>query len=390
VTEPAEVEPATAPPQRAADDRAVGALELFFDLVFVYSMSQVTHLIEEHPSWTGFGHGVLALVAVWWAWVCYTWLTNTSAESGNLARTLIFLAVSAMLIASSSLVEAFGDEAMTFALALLTVRLLHVVLLIYSARSDIRQRRAFLRLLPTLLIGPGLVVLAATQESPVREVLWLGAVLVDFGGPALFGMGGLHVRPGHFVERHGSIVIIALGESIFRMGRAATGGLHRPDVLVAVVLGVLVSAAMWWAYFGLKQGAAARLRRAPAPERARLARDAYSYLHLPLIAGIICYSLGVGEVIAHPDEPLPSLPGLALCGGAALFYAGEVLYRWRDHHEIATDRLATSIGLAALIPVAPAVPALTLLVAVTAVSVAFVVWEVWRQPEIGGARPQPD
>ncbi|GIJ50587.1 hypothetical protein Val02_74730 [Virgisporangium aliadipatigenens] len=161
--------PAMEPPQRAADDRAVGALELFFDLVFVYSMSQVTHLIEEHPSWTGFSHGLLALVAIWWAWVCYAWLTNTSAESGNPARTLIFLAMSAMLVASSSLVGAFGDEAMTFALALLTVRLLHVVLLIYSAGGDTRRRRTFLRLLPTLLSGPGLVVLAATQEPPLRE-----------------------------------------------------------------------------------------------------------------------------------------------------------------------------------------------------------------------------
>jgi low temperature requirement protein LtrA len=145
-----------------------------------------------------------------------------------------------------------------------------------------------------------------------------------------------------------------------------------------------------WAYFGLKHGAAARLRRAPAPERARLARDAYSYLHLPLVAGIIWYSLGVGEAITHPDEPLQPLLGLALCGGATLFYAGEVLYRWRDHHEIATDRLVTSVALTALIPMAPAVPALTIPVAVTAVSVAFVAWEVWRQPEIGGARPQPD
>jgi low temperature requirement protein LtrA len=386
----AAAEPAMDPPHRPVDDRAVGALELFFDLVFVYSMSQVTHLIEEHRSWAGFGHGALALVAIWWAWVCYTWLTNTSVESGNPARILIFLAMSAMLVASSSLVEAFGDEAMMFALALLTVRLLHVVLLIYSARRDTRRRRSFLRLLPTLLVGPGLVVLAATQQSPLREVLWLCAVLVDFGGPALFGMGGFHVRPGHFVERHGLMVIIALGESIYQMGRAATGDLRRTDVLVAVVLGVLVSAAMWWAYFGLKHGAAARLRRAPAPERARLARDAYSYLHLPLVAGIIWYSLGVGEAIAHPEEPLQPLLGLALCGGAALFYAGEVLYRWRDHHEIATDRLITSVALIALIPMALAVSALTILVAVTVVSVVFVAWEVWRQPEIGGARPQPD
>src|SRR4029450_9039473 len=138
------------------------------------------------------------------------------------------------------------------------------------------------------------------------------------------------------------------------------------------VLVFLCSAPSGGPYCGLNRGAAARLRRAPAPERARLARDAYSYLHLPLVAGIIWYSLGGGGGVAHPDEPLQPLLGLALCGGATLFYAGEVLYRWRDHHEIATDRLVTSVVLIALIPMAPAVPALTILIAVTAVSVAFV------------------
>jgi low temperature requirement protein LtrA len=126
--------------------------------------------------------------------------------------------------------------------------------------------------------------------------------------------------------------------------------------------------------------------RRPADDRAVGALE----LFFDLVAGIIWYSLGVGKAIAHPDEPLQPLWGLALCGGATLFYAGEVLYRWRDHHEIARDRLVTSVVLIALIPMAPAVPALTILVAVTAVSVAFVAWEIWRQPEIGGARPRPE
>jgi low temperature requirement protein LtrA len=374
-------------PDLREDDRAVGALELFFDLVFVYAMSQVTHVMLTHVSWSGFGHGVLALAVIWWAWVCYAWLTNTSAETGPFARTLIFLAMSAMLVAAVSLPDAFGDGALMVGVALLVVRLLHVVLFLMSARGQPEVRSAFTRLLPSLLIGPALLVVAAFQSSPYREALWLCATAIDFGGPVLVGMGGFRVRPAYFVERHGAIIIIALGESIIEVGAGASANLHRASVLVAVAMGVLISAAMWWAYFGLKEGAAARLRRARGLERARLARDAYSYLHLPLVAGIVFYALGVEEAVATVDEPLEPLLGLALCGGVALFFAAEVAYRWRDHHELATDRLVASAGALVVTPLALVVPALATLVALTGVSAAFVAWEVWRRPQIGGVRP---
>jgi low temperature requirement protein LtrA len=371
------------------DERAVGALELFFDLVYVFAMSTVTHLMMEHVSPAGFGHGVLALAAVWWAWVCYAWLTNSSVETGSVARTLIFLAMSAILVAAVSLPGAFGDEAVLFGAALLVVRILHAVLFLMSAREDHELRMAFVRLLPSLLTGPTLVLVAGFCDPPYREAFWLSAVAVDFGGPLAIGMGGFRVRPSYFVERHGSIIIIALGESIIRVGSGASVNLRSPLVLVAVALGVLVASAMWWAYFGLKEGAAARLRRARGVERARLARDAYSYLHLPLVAGIVFYALGVGEAIAHIDRPLTPLFGAALCGGVALFFAGEVAYRWRDHQVVATDRLVTSLVLAGLMPVSTIVPALVTLLALTVVSAAFVAWEIWRQPQIGGVRPRP-
>lgn len=170
-------------PVQDEEDRSVGALELFFDLVFVYAMSQVTALVLEDVSWVGFGHGLLALAAVWWAWVCYPWLTNT-AGSGAWTRVLIILAMAAMLVAATALPQAFGDAALVFGLAFGGVRLLHVGLLLLQARGDDGLRRAVLRLVPTLLAGPALVLTAAFVDSPYRELLWLLGAAVDFGGPS--------------------------------------------------------------------------------------------------------------------------------------------------------------------------------------------------------------
>lgn len=183
-------------------------------------------------SWVGFGHGALALAAIWWAWVCFAWLTGTSDEAGPLTRTLIFLAMAAMLVAAIALPDAFGDHPLTFGLAYLCVRLLHVVLFVRLSRRDAELRTAVGRLIPTLLTGPAFVVVAAFADSPYRELLWLVGGLIDFGGPIICGMYGWKVLPSYFVERHGSIIIIALGESIVQVGAGAGGDATQPSLLV--------------------------------------------------------------------------------------------------------------------------------------------------------------
>jgi low temperature requirement protein LtrA len=365
-------------------ERSVSSLELFFDLTFVFAMSQVTHLMLQDISWQGFGRGVLALLALWWAWVCYAWLTNMFGIARVIHTILIILAMAAMLIAVIALPTAFTTGALVFGLALLAVRLINAGMFIASAsRDEAELASAIRRLVPGLLVGPVLIVAAAGVASPYRELLWVAAAVADFGSPLIAGINGLRVVPSYFIERHGAVIIIALGEAIVSLGGAAAESLHNPGVLGAVVLGVLISASLWWTYFGLTAGAEERLRRTPAADRPRLARDAYSYLHLPLVAGIVFFALGARVSVAHIDKPLAPLAALALTGGVALFYAAEVAYRWRDHHQLTLDRLLAAAASLLVYPVATSVPAVLSLTILTAIGVLRLAWELWRRPQIG-------
>jgi low temperature requirement protein LtrA len=365
------------------DGRSVGNLELFFDLTFVYAMSQVAHLMLSDISWQGFGRGVLALLALWWAWVCYAWLTNLFEVARVVHTTLIILAMAAMLIAVIALPTAFTTGALVFGLALLAVRLINAGMFIASSsQGEAELASAIRRLMPGLLVGPVLIVAAAFVASPYRELLWVAAAAVDFGSPLIARISELRVVPSYFVARHGSVIIIALGETIVELGAGAED-LHHPRVLGAVVLGVLISASLWWTYFGLTAGAELRMQRTPAVDRPRLARDAYSYLHLPLVAGIVFFAVGTRVSVEHIDEPLAPLAALALTGGVALFYAAEVAYRWRDHHQLTVDRLLAAAASLLVFPVAISVPAVSSLAVLTAIGVLRLAWELWRRPQIG-------
>ncbi|MDG4667238.1 low temperature requirement protein A [Mycobacterium sp. 236(2023)] len=366
------------------DDRSVGYLELFFDLAFVFAMSQVTHLMLHDISWQGFGRGVLALFALWWAWVCYAWLTNLFEIARVIHTSLMIVAMAAMLIAVTALPIAFTTGALVFALSLFAVRLINAGMFIASAsRGEAELASAIRRLVPGLLVGPVLIVTGAFVASPYRELLWVAAAVADFGSPLIAGINGLSVVPSYFVHRHGLVIIIALGEAIIALGAGAIEDLHHPGVLTAVILGVLITGTLWWTYFGLTTGAEERLRLTPAGERAQLARDAYSYLHLPLVAGIVFFALGARVSVENIDEPLPPLPALALTGGVALFYAGEVAYRWRDHHQLTVDRLLAAAAAILVFPLATSASSIVSLLALTVIGVVRLAWELWRRPQIG-------
>ncbi|MEW5811933.1 MAG: low temperature requirement protein A [Actinomycetota bacterium] len=361
------------------EDRSVGYLELFFDLTFVFAMSQVTHLMLHDISWLGFGRGALALLALWWAWVCYSWLTNMFEIAQVTHTATMITAMAAMLVAVTALPTAFTTGALVFALALLAVRLINAGLFLAAAsRGEAELTSAIRRLVPGLLVGPALIVAGAFLPSPYREMLWIVAAVADFGSPLIAGINELRVVPSYFVHRHGLVIIIALGEAIIALGAGASESVHHPGVLGAVVLGILITGTMWWTYFGLTTGAEERLRLTPAAERAQLARDAYSYLHLPLVAGIVFFALGARVSVEHIDEPLPPLAALALTGGVALFYAGEVAYRWRDHRQLIVDRLLTATAALLVYPLATSAPALVSLAVLTVIGVIRLAWELWR------------
>ena len=360
-----------------------GNLELFFDLVFAFAMSQVTQLMLHDLSPSGFGRAALALLAVWWAWVGYTWLINTFDSQGVGHQAVIIAAMAAMLVAAAALPMAFSSAAFVFAVALLVVRLIHVAKFVaYSSDEDAEMRHSVRRMAPAFVAAPACIVAAAFVDTPGRELLWIAAAVIDYGAPAVFGLGGFRVSPSYFVSRHGSIIIIALGEAIVELGAGAKD-LHRIEVVAAMVLGVLIMATFWWTYFGLTGGAEQRLEQATGTERAHLARDAYSYLHLPLVAGITLFAVGAHAVVAHATAPLPLLSAIALAGGMALFYLGDVAYRWRDHRQVPIDRTATGLAAAASLPALLHIPAIAALGLLTGIGGLRLAWELWQRPRIG-------
>lgn len=368
-----------------AGPRSEGNLELFFDLVFTFAMSQVTLLVLHDLSPTGFGRAALALLAVWWAWVGYAWLINTFDTANAWHEVVVIAAMAAMLVAAAALPAAFASGALVFAIALLMVRLIHVMKFVaLSSHEDLALRRGTRRIAPAFVIAPACIVAAAFVDSPGRELLWIIAAVIDYGAPGVLGLGGFRVSPSYFVSRHGSIIIIALGEVVVELGGGARD-LSRWEVIAALVLGVAVMATFWWTYFGLTSGAQQRLEQATGTERAHLARDAYSYLHFPLVAGIMLFAVGAHASIEHATAALPLLPAVALAGGMALFYLGDVAYRWRDHGQAPIDRTVTGVAAAATLPALLHIPALAGLGLLAGIGICRLVWELWRRPRIGPA-----
>ena len=232
-------------------EQRVTPLELFFDLVFVLSFTQVTASIAADPTWEGLGEGLLILMAVWWAWGAYGWLTNAIDADQNANRLAMFAAMAAMLVVSLAIPEAFGDLGLLFGCAYFFVRAMHLLLYVRNTRQadDTDNLSAILRLAPGLLLGSALLIVAGALDGGARTSLWILAILIDWGTPLLFGTEEFNIKPGHFAERHGLIVIIALGESIVAIGVGAAGIELHAGELAAAALGVVVSASLWWVYF---------------------------------------------------------------------------------------------------------------------------------------------
>jgi low temperature requirement protein LtrA len=377
-------------PDLGGETKRVSPLELFFDLVFVFAITQVTALMAHDPTWGGLLRGMLALTAVWWAWAAYAWLTNEVDPDDPAVRAATIAAMVAMLISSLALPEAFGDHALLFALAYLAIRVLHIWLFAAGTES-VDVRAATRALAPPAVLAPAGLVVASLLDRGAQEALWIGVLALDLGLGGVRGIGGWRLSPGHFVERHGLIVIIALGESIVAVGVGAEASDLGGAELVAAGLGVVVAAALWWAYFDdLVLVAEERLQAArPGLERNRLARDSYSYLHLVMVAGIVLLALGVKKTLEHVDEPLEAMPGAALAGGVAVYLLGQAAFRVRNRQGADPARLLAAAVCAVLAAVATGMDALVSLTAVAAVTVLLITWERARSapPDAPSARP---
>ncbi len=365
------------------ENERVTPLELFFDLVFVLALTQVTALVSATPTWEAMLKGMLVLGMLWWSWVGYAWLTSVVDPEEGTVRLVMFAAMAGLLVAAICVPGAFGSEALLFACAYGAVRVAHILLFVLASRGDPGLRQSVQGLAGSTAVGVGLLLIAAFTGGGLQLGLWGLALLLDAGGPFLFGADGWKLVPGHFAERHGAIVIIALGESIVAIGAGA--GTHVDGgVVLAAVLGTAIAGAFWWLYFDVVALVAERrlTHAAEGRERNEIARDSYSYLHFPMVAGIALLAVGLKQTLAHVEDPLKLVPAAALLGGSALYLLAHVAFRLRNIHRLNGQRLACAVLLLALLPAALALPSLATLGILTTVLAALIAYEARRFAEL--------
>ncbi len=368
----------TEPDHHVEQEERVAPLELFFDLVFVFAFTQVTAYMSATPTWEGLAEGLLILTAVWWAWGAYAWLTNFVDADATSARLVVFASMGAMLIAALAIPEAFDDYGVLFGCAYFVVRALHIFFWAY-ANEDVGVAAAVRNLGLTALPAPALLIVAGFLDGGAQASLWIIALTVDLTGPYLFGVDGYRVSPSHFAERFGLIIIIALGESIVAVGAGVAGVSLSAGIVIGALGGIAIAGALWWAYFDVVAVVAERrFMRAEAPERNRIARDSYSYLHLPMIMGIVLLALGIKKTLGYVDAPLETVPAVALCGGVALYLLSHVGFRLRNVGTWNRQRALAAVICLALIPLATSADALVALLAVAAVCIGLVLYETIR------------
>jgi len=368
---------------REGEEESVKPLELFFDLVFVLALTQCTALMAEDPTWGGLARGLLVLGVLWWAWVGYAWLTSVIDPEEGPVRLVMFAVMAAFLVCALCVPGAFDDAALTFALAYGFVRFGQIALFEIASREHPELRSSVHGLAASTAVGVGLILIASGLDNAAQGAVWALAITLDAAGPYFFGQDGWKLVPSHFAERHGLIVIIALGESIVAIGAGVTGEITTA-VVAAAALGTIVAAALWWLYFDIVALVAERrLTNAEVGhEQNGIARDSYSYLHFPMVAGIVLVALGMKKTIGDTGDPLKLVPAVAMLGGMAAYLLAHVAFRMRNVHRFSAARLITAVVFLALIPLATEVDSLVTLAIVSAVSIGLVAFETVRYAEL--------
>jgi low temperature requirement protein LtrA len=376
------------------EDASVTQVELFFDLVFVFALTQVSSLMAGDLTWRGIARGLLLLGLLWWSWTGYAWLCNLVRADEGAVRFVVLASMLTMFVLALTIPEAFDDRPgglsgpVLVAVCYFAFRAVHLALFWLISWDDPGLRRQLLRFTPSMLGGTALLLAASQFRGGVQTGLWALALLADYGGTFLVDPAGWRLRSAsHFAERHGLIVIVALGESVVAIGVGLGGLPISGPALAAAVLGLVLSAALWWAYFDVSAPLVERaLATAPPDRRTGLARDAYTYLHVPMIAGIVLLAVGLKKVLGyvadtghhHLSDPLTGIGLYALYGGVALYLATHVAFKYRAIRSVNPFRLVTAAVLLALLPLAARMPALAALGVLAALTVAMVGVETLR------------
>jgi low temperature requirement protein LtrA len=359
-------------------ERRTSPVELLWDLVFVFAVTQVTALLAHSLSWAGFGRSMLVLALVWWAWSAFVWAANAQDTAAPVLRMALLLAMVLIFITGLAIPGAFGDESTLFAVTYAGVRFLHLALYADASRRGNASWSAIAGFAVTVVIGMALLIAGSFLDGLPRIALWTAALAIDYAGPAWLTrerLRGLQeVAVAHFAERYSLFIIICLGESIVTIGVGASGRPLDAELVGAVTLGLLIAVGLWWTYFdSFAATAEERLRHHEDPVLA--AADAYSYLHLLLVAGIIIFAVGEKFAIRDVGEPLGDAARLALCGGVALYLAGHVAFRARMGGGVSYARLGAVGALAVLFVTGGELAAWALAGLVTVVLVALCAFE---------------
>lgn len=373
------------------EEQRTTTLELFFDLVFVFAITQLSHLLVDHLTWTGAAQTLFLLLLVWWGWNYTTWMTNFVDPDSPLVRVVLLVVMLASLLMSIAIPEGFGDRAALFAISYVVLQVVRNAFMAWAIPVGTAAWRTFSAILVWSVVTGTLLVVGAFLPAPARNVLWLVALVGDYAGPAArYWLPGRAtqvstddwaVDTGHFSERFQLFIIIALGESIVVTGATASGMTFDAARATAVAVAFVGSAALWWLYFDRVAGLAGR-RLAEAPDAGRLARDGFTYLHIPIVAGIIVSAVGDEIVIKHPGEVLHAPDLTALVAGPIIYLAGHVLFRLRMTGSMSHTRPIAMLAILACAPLGLVAPALVVAAAIAAILAALVAWETVR----GGRR----
>ena len=359
-------------------------LELFYDLVFVFAITQVSHLLLNHLTWAGVGQSLLVLLVVWWSWNYTTWVTNELDPETIPVRLLMIALMLASLLMAVAIPQAFGDRALLFVGSYVAIQVgRHTFLTFAAAEPGTIERERAGRIL-TWFVAAGVFWLAgAFVEGPARVAFWLVALALDYGAPLVtFRIPGLpRVAPEawavgteHFTERFGLFIILALGESIVITGATTSELVLDTPRGVAFGMAFLASAALWWLYFSAVARIAQRHLEL-SENRTVLARDAYTYLHVVIVAGVIVSAVGDELVIAQPTEALPGFEVGTVVAGPAIYLLAHALFRLRMAGSVSWRRLGGALACLVVGLTGAFVPALIVGALLIAVLVAVIASE---------------
>jgi low temperature requirement protein LtrA len=376
-----------------SQDHRATPLELLFDLVYVFAVTQVTGYLAAEHSARGMLQGLLLLTLLWWTWSSYAWLGNQARADEGVLRAGMAVAMAAMFVIALTIPEAWQDAPggldgpLVLVGAYLLVRCVHLTLYAVAAIGDQGLRRQVAITWPPTLAGVVLLVAGALLGGWTQTWLFAAAIVVEGAGVYLLSRhGSWRLRSvAHLTERHGLFIILAIGESLVAIGAGAAQQPISTPLLVAAVLGVATAVGLWWLYFDMVSLAAEqRLAEAQGQARVDLAVEAYTYGHFPIVAGIVLAALGLEGVLAHAGEtrPLGAFYALPLFGGVALYLAGQLLFKRRMHHQLSLPRLVATGVLLAALPAAVVLPPLVGLAGLVLILVVLIVVETTRYAQL--------